>query len=71
VLPVFLAKGIEFQAALVVNASAEEYEGDVEYDGRLLYVAATRALHHLYMYSVGAISPFLTRAKAKSAFVRL
>jgi DNA helicase-2/ATP-dependent DNA helicase PcrA len=62
VLPVALAKGIEFQAALVLGADALTYDGEVEYDGRLLYVAITRALHRLLVYSVGPLSPFLVAA---------
>jgi DNA helicase-2/ATP-dependent DNA helicase PcrA len=66
VLPVTLAKGIEFQAVLVMNASEAEYDGHVQYDGRLLYVAMTRALHHLYIYSLGAVSSFLDAAKSNA-----
>jgi DNA helicase-2/ATP-dependent DNA helicase PcrA len=63
VIPAALAKGIEFQAALVVNASEAAYNGGVAYDGRVLYVACTRALHHLGLYSAGPFSSFLEEAK--------
>lgn len=63
VLPVPLAKGIEFQAALVVDADEETYSAQVEYDGRLLYVAATRALHFLGLYASGPASAFLDDAR--------
>jgi DNA helicase-2/ATP-dependent DNA helicase PcrA len=63
VLPVALAKGMEFQAALVLNADEKSYSGKIEYDGRLLYVACTRALHHLILYSVGPFSTFLDGTK--------
>ena len=63
IIPAVLAKGIEFQAAIVVNASEANYSGSIEYDGRVLYVACTRALHHLSLYSVGPFSSFLELAK--------
>ncbi len=46
VLPVAYTKGLEFDAVLILNPTREDYPVD---DGhtRLLYVAATRALHEL------------------------
>ncbi len=46
VLPVEYTKGLEFDAVLILNPTRKEYPAD---DGhaRLLYVAATRALHEL------------------------
>lgn len=46
VLPVEYTKGLEFDAVLILNPTRKEYPVD---DGhaRLLYVAATRALHEL------------------------
>lgn len=46
VLPVEYTKGLEFDAVLILNPTREEYPSD---DGhaKLLYVAATRALHEL------------------------
>ncbi|AZB43086.1 helicase [Bacillus sp. FJAT-42376] len=58
VIPAYLAKGIEFDAVIVYNASAEVY-GD-ESVRRLLYTACTRAMHHLQLYSVGTPSPLLS-----------
>ena len=46
VLPVALAKGLEFDAAVVVDADGATY-GPSAFDARLLYVALTRALHAL------------------------
>ncbi len=63
VIPAALAKGIEFQAAMVINANETAYNGISPYDGKVLYVACTRALHHLYLYSVGPFSSFLEGAK--------
>jgi DNA helicase-2/ATP-dependent DNA helicase PcrA len=66
VLPVALSKGIEFKAVLVLNANKSTYRGDVAYDGRLLYVASTRALHRLNLYSIGPFSSFLDTASSKA-----
>jgi len=57
VIPANLAKGIEFDAVIIYDASAQVY-GD-ESLRRLFYTACTRAMHHLQLYSVGEPSPFL------------
>ncbi|QGG56564.1 UvrD-helicase domain-containing protein [Paenibacillus sp. FSL W8-1187] len=44
VVPAYLSKGLEFDAVLVADASAEAYGAA---DAKLLYVACTRALHRL------------------------
>jgi DNA helicase-2/ATP-dependent DNA helicase PcrA len=60
-LPVALAKGLEFDAAVVVDADAATY-GPEPFDGRLLYVALTRAMHELHVVWAGGedrLSPHL------------
>jgi DNA helicase-2/ATP-dependent DNA helicase PcrA len=57
-LPVHLAKGLEFDAAVVVDADANTYPA-TPFDGRLLYVALTRALHALHAIWTGHLSPHL------------
>ncbi|MBB3906871.1 RNA polymerase recycling motor HelD [Anoxybacteroides rupiense] len=64
VIPAYLAKGIEFDAVIIYNASAEVY-GD-ESLRRLFYTACTRAMHDLQLYSVGEPSPFLRHIKQGS-----
>ncbi|WP_178021627.1 RNA polymerase recycling motor HelD [uncultured Paenibacillus sp.] len=60
VIPAYLAKGIEFDAVIIYDASAQSYgEESVR---RLFYTACTRAMHHLQLFSVGAASPFLEPA---------
>lgn len=59
VLPVHLAKGLEFDAAVVVAANEGGYDSGVEYDLRLLYVAVTRGQHALALVHEGAIHPLL------------
>ncbi|HEX2038062.1 MAG TPA: ATP-binding domain-containing protein [Chloroflexota bacterium] len=57
-LPVHLAKGLEFDAAIVVDADATTFPATA-FDGRLLYVALTRALHQLHVIWIGTLSPHL------------
>nr|WP_106782470.1 RNA polymerase recycling motor HelD [Lysinibacillus timonensis] len=47
VLPSHLAKGLEFDAVIVVSYSIPYY--DTAIDRKLLYVALTRAMHELYL----------------------
>jgi len=58
VLPVHLAKGMEFEAALVVGTDDRTYTA-TEFDGRLLYVALTRALHVLHILWIGNVTMHL------------
>ncbi|WP_068500226.1 RNA polymerase recycling motor HelD [Paenibacillus kribbensis] len=57
VVPVYLAKGVEFDAVLVYNASPESYGRGNE--RKLLYTACTRAMHRLHLYTTGDWSPFV------------
>lgn len=57
ILPSYLSKGIEFDAVLVWDASAERYGR--EQDRKLLYTVCTRALHLLHVYHTGEASPLL------------
>ncbi|WP_059045657.1 RNA polymerase recycling motor HelD [Paenibacillus rubinfantis] len=60
VIPAYLAKGIEFDAVILYDASARSYgEEGVR---RLFYTACTRAMHHLQLFSVGTASPFMGAA---------
>ncbi len=59
-----VAKGLEFAAVLVLGADAKNYAITNELDGPRLYVALTRALHHLHVLYTGELSPFLTSAVA-------
>ncbi|GIP14736.1 DNA helicase [Paenibacillus montaniterrae] len=57
VIPVYLAKGVEFDAVLIYEASAQAYNHENE--RKLLYTACTRAMHQLLLYSTGEWSPLL------------
>ncbi|MGZ0040794.1 RNA polymerase recycling motor HelD [Paenibacillus ottowii] len=57
VIPVYLAKGVEFDAVLVYDASSEAYSRVNE--RKLLYTACTRAMHRLHLYTTGNWTPFV------------
>ncbi|MFD1731082.1 ATP-binding domain-containing protein [Deinococcus malanensis] len=59
ILPVNLAKGLEFSAAIVASADTETYDDSTEYERRLLYVSASRALHWLALVSAGQLHPLI------------
>ncbi|MBP5625077.1 MAG: AAA family ATPase [Lachnospiraceae bacterium] len=51
VIPIEYSKGLEFDAVIVANASKENYPKEDGY-AKLLYVAATRALHELAVFAL-------------------
>lgn len=57
IIPSYLAKGMEFDAVIIYNASTERY--GKETDRKLLYTVCTRAMHELHVYFLGEPSPFL------------
>ena len=59
VLPVAYTKGLEFDAVLILDPDNEDYPVD---DGhaKLLYVAATRALHELCVLHIGDLTGLIT-----------
>ncbi len=60
VLPGYLAKGLEFDAVIIFDASSSTY-GSIEERG-LLYSACTRAMHRLHLYAAETLSPILASA---------
>lgn len=63
ILPIYLAKGIEFDAVIIPDGSEAVYADD--YDQYLLYTACTRAMHDLAVLSAENISPFLAKIPEK------
>ncbi len=57
VLPLYVAKGLEFDGVLLADVDESHYHGPEEKD--LLYIAATRALHRLSVFSREAITRLL------------
>ncbi|MCL1808316.1 MAG: AAA family ATPase [Clostridiales bacterium] len=57
VIPVYLSKGLEFDAVLICDADSANYSS--EDDKKFLYVACTRALHRLNLFCAGEASPLV------------
>lgn len=60
VVPVYLAKGLEFDAVLIADADGTHYAANPQ-DAKLLYVACTRALHRLTLLHEGTLTPLVNR----------
>ncbi len=58
ILPVYMAKGLEFDAVLICDVDSQNYH-DVD-DKNLLYVACTRALHRLSLFCERELSPLIS-----------
>ncbi|GFZ87572.1 DNA helicase [Paenibacillus marchantiophytorum] len=59
VLPIYLTKGLEFDAVLLMDVTAGHYETTLM-DAKLLYVGCTRALHELWLMAPGELSPLVS-----------
>ena len=57
IIPSYLSKGLEFDAVIVSNASAENY---TENERNLLYVVLTRALHKLNVYHTNELTTLIS-----------
>ncbi len=66
IMPVYLAKGLEFDAVLVCDVDGIHYH--TEDDKKLLYIASTRALHRLNLFGVNEASPLLSAVTEKGGF---
>jgi len=57
IVPAYLAKGLEFDAVIMWDASAGVYEGDDE--RQLVYTIASRAMHQLTVLALNELTPLL------------
>lgn len=57
-LPVYMAKGLEFDTVLLPDTDADSYAANSQ-DAKLLYVGCTRALHELKLFYSGEQSPLV------------
>ncbi|WP_083488882.1 RNA polymerase recycling motor HelD [Companilactobacillus kimchiensis] len=62
VLPSFLAKGLEFDAVIMWDASKDKFDEDEQ---QLVYTIASRAMHRLTITSIGELSQLLQRVPAE------
>jgi len=59
IVPSYIAKGLEFDIVFIVNIHGEYTFNEL--DVKLLYVAITRAMHKLYVYSIEGKIPILNK----------
>ncbi|MEN0642001.1 UvrD-helicase domain-containing protein [Alkalicoccobacillus gibsonii] len=64
ILPVYLSKGLEFDAVLIIDADEQSYQQTAEHM-KLLYVGITRALHRLHIMHTGNVTKLLTEYKSE------
>ncbi|PEA82603.1 RNA polymerase recycling motor HelD [Bacillus pseudomycoides] len=64
IIPSYLSKGVEFDAVIIYDASKKKYSRESE--RKLFYTACTRAMHELYIYSVGEMNEFLQSVSPKT-----
>ncbi|MBM7617662.1 DNA helicase IV [Weissella uvarum] len=57
VMPIYLAKGLEFDAVIGYDVSETNYPGEASRG--LLYTLASRAMHELVLISVGDVTPLI------------
>lgn len=62
VVPVYLAKGLGFDAVLLIDVDEEHYK-NTKHDAKLLYVGCTRSLHDLWIFHSGEASPLIKGLK--------
>ncbi|WP_209812732.1 HelD family protein [Ammoniphilus resinae] len=58
IMPVYMSKGLEFDAVLLLDVNDQAYRKTVQ-DAKLLYVGCTRALHELWLFHGKTPSPLL------------
>ena len=58
VCPIILTKGLEFDAVIVANVRNDNFN-ESDFDRMLLYLACTRARHHLEIHWYGTRSPIV------------
>lgn len=58
VLPVYLSKGLEFDAVILADADTDHY-GEAPWDAKLMYVGCTRALHELWLLHNGEMPSYV------------
>ncbi|MBR3635848.1 MAG: ATP-binding domain-containing protein [Lachnospiraceae bacterium] len=59
VIPIEYSKGLEFDAVIIYDASDKAYPSEDGY-AKLLYVAATRALHELRVFYLGTLTKLVS-----------
>ncbi len=68
VIPAYLAKGVEFDAVIIVDASNMQYGRESE--RKLFYTACTRAMHDLHVCFKGEMNPFILSASTETYILK-
>ena len=68
VLPIYLAKGLEFDSVIAYDVSEQNYPEKL-WRGTL-YTIASRAMHHLNLVSIGKVSEIITQMKEESFSIK-
>ena len=68
-LPVAYTKGLEFDAVMLFDPSSEKYPENDNYV-KLLYVAATRALHEFVVYHLGDLTGLIANPVPKDKHMK-
>ena len=66
-MPVYMAKGLEFDAAILCDVDDKNYRND--FDRQLLYVSCTRALHRLAILYTDKPSKYLKQRRLNSEII--
>lgn len=61
VIPVYLTKGLEFDAVIMMDTDEAHYPNDSQ-NAKLLYVGCTRALHRLWLFYSNRPTPLIEHA---------
>ncbi|AQW21696.1 ATP-dependent DNA helicase [Lentilactobacillus curieae] len=69
VIPIYLAKGLEFDSVIAWDVSEKNYPND-NYTGTL-YTIFTRAMHSLTMISVGKVTPIITQETLQTNQIKI
>lgn len=67
VLPVYLSKGLEFDAVIVADADSAHY-AEKAWDAKLMYVGCTRALHELWLLHGEQLPSYIVPEQPEIAF---
>ncbi|QCT02023.1 UvrD/REP helicase [Paenibacillus algicola] len=67
ILPVYLSKGLEFDAVILADADRRHYP-EKQWDARLMYVGCTRALHELWLMYEEELPAYLGSAAGEKGW---
>ncbi|ANK60865.1 RNA polymerase recycling motor HelD [Loigolactobacillus backii] len=63
ILPIYLAKGLEFDAVIAYDVSAPTFKTEIDRD--ILYTICSRAMHELVLIAIKEASPLIKQLDAK------